>query len=102
MRAGWVTFVSMHILWACGWLGLFGALAPFASAQDLQTVIREFRESRLEVIQQQILSTRFQQCRTALDSAPRAQYTSRLDELYTQYKHLSGDKEPRVPNCDQT
>lgn len=103
MRAGWVTFVSIHILWVCGWLQVLGFAAPYALANEFNSVATEIRASRLETLQQQILSTRYSQCRTASDSPPRIQYNARLDDLYQKYIELSPNgKPPRVPSCDQT
>lgn len=36
IRVGWVVFVTFHIGWVCGWLGVLGMASPFVAAHDLK------------------------------------------------------------------
>lgn len=36
IRVGWISLVSFHIFWVCGWLSVLGLSPPFAQASDIQ------------------------------------------------------------------
>ena len=108
MRSAWVGLVSFHMVWVCGWIGFTGLEAPFARASDLRvtsdqlTVIAsQLQEDRIERLELAIQTVRGQQCRTAVDSPARQNYTDRLNELYNKYWALT-KREPHVPRCDET
>jgi len=108
MRGTWVAVVSFHMVWVCGWVGFAGLEAPFAKAADLSKanmnlsqISKQLLEDRVERLDLAIQTVRGQQCRTAVDSPARQNYTDRLNELYRKYKDLTGT-DPHVPRCDET
>lgn len=104
MRMVWIGAVSGHVAWVCGWLGVLGIASPFARADvqvQVASIVMEIRAERADRLDNQIQTVRASQCRTAIDSAARQNYTERLNELYKQYYELTG-REPHVPRCDET
>lgn len=104
MRSAWYGIISFHMVWVCGWV----LEPPFAKAGDLKDATRELslittqlKQDRADRLDQAIQSVRGLQCRTAIDSPARKNYTDRLNELYSKYVELTG-REPHVPSCDQT
>lgn len=105
----WKGWVTCSLCWILGLAGTIGLVAPFARANEVdkisKTVVQvaeNLREARLDRIDERIQNVRAQQCRTAIDSPPRKNYTDQLNDLYAQYVTLSGGKAPRVPRCDET
>lgn len=101
LRSTWVGLVSFHMVWVCGWISFAGVEAPFAKAADMASITKQLLEDRVERLDQAIQTVRGQQCRTAVDSPARQNYTDRLNELFRKYTELKGH-EPHVPRCDET
>lgn len=108
MRSTWIGVVTFHMVWVCGWISFAGLEAPFAKAADmsdatkhLQVIALQLQADRVERLDQAIQSVRGLQCRTAVDSPARQNYTERLNDLFKKYTELMG-KEPHVPRCDET
>lgn len=99
VRAMWVTLVSIHILWVCGWLAFFGVVSPFASATSLDQISSDLRGDRIERLETEILAVRKEQCHADTPEI-RSQYSERLQELVTKYESIAR-KEPRIPACDE-
>lgn len=97
MRTGWVTFVSAHIMWVCGWLAFAGLSSPFANATSLETLTKLVMEDRVDRLQREILDTRTKQCKSTSESEMQL-YTELLNDLYLKYQALQG-KSPLVPDC---
>lgn len=100
MRSAWVAFVSIHILWVCGWLTPVGVSSPFAHSDSLDTLTKLVMEDRIDRLQREILNTRASQCHAAPDSATRELHKEILDDLWAKYKKLAL-ADPRVPRCDE-
>lgn len=108
MRSTWIGIVSFHMIWVCGWISFTGIEAPFAKAADLLKttdqlilIAAQLKQDRVDRIDQAIQTVRSQQCRTAVDSAARQNYTDRLTELTRKYKELTS-ADPHIPHCDET
>jgi hypothetical protein len=108
VRSTWVGIVSFHMIWVCGWISFTGLEAPFAKAVDmseankhLQIIAMQLQADRIDRLDQAIQTVRGLQCRTAVDSPARQNYTDRLNELFRKYVELKG-VEPHVPRCDET
>lgn len=103
MRAAWVTFVSAHILWVCGWLAILGPVmsSPFAHADTLDQLTKIVTEDRIDRLQREILSTRVLQCQAIAGTKTRDLYTDLLQELWDKYKSMRPLTDPRVPSCGE-
>lgn len=108
MRSTWIGVVTFHMVWVCGWISFAGLEAPFAKAVDmseatkhLEVITLQLQADRVDRLDLAIQTIRGQQCRTAVDSPARQNYTDRLNELFRKYMELTG-KEPHVPRCDET
>ena len=105
VRAAWVVFVTFHILWVCGWLGIFGLAPPFAVAAeyakkaDFQTIVEQIKQDRLERLEHDILTVKTSYCKAQNEESKR-QYAQRVQELIDRYYAIEHNN-PRVPNCDE-
>lgn len=108
VRGTWISVVSFHMIWVCGWISFAGLEAPFAKAadlvqatQNLTLITKQLLEDREERLDLAIQTVKAQQCRTAVDSPARQNYTDRLNELRRKYVEITG-REPHIPRCDET
>lgn len=105
VRAVWVIFVTVHILWVCGWLSILGAAPPFAAAaeyakaEEIKEITKQLKEDRLERLEHDILTVKTSYCKATNDEAKR-QYAQRVQELIDKYYKIDY-KNPRVPTCDE-
>jgi hypothetical protein len=105
VRAVWVIFVTFHIMWVCGWLGILGLAPPFAAAaeyakaSEIKEMANQLKLDRLERLEHDILTVKTSYCKADNQEAKR-QYAQRVQELIDRYYAIDHNN-PRVPNCDE-
>jgi hypothetical protein len=68
VRAVWVIFVTFHIMWVCGWLGILGLAPPFAAAaeyakaSEIKEMANQLKLDRLERLEHDILTVKTSYC----------------------------------------
>lgn len=97
IRILWVLGVSMHIVWACGFLSFLG-LVGFAKADDMQKLQQTVAASARVTLSQEIRSQAGVRCRS-VDPLVRDSITRYIDSLQTEYERIAGQRYPE-PACE--
>jgi hypothetical protein len=97
IRLAWVSFVTGHILWVCGWLAWMGVASPFARASDFDTLQQNAALSATIAVQRELRDEYAAQCVTA-DPVVRVQLDHYIDVLQAQYHKLTNTYYPD-PGC---
>jgi hypothetical protein len=97
VRVAWVSFMTFHVFWACGWLTVVGLATPFASASEVKDLVQEVRDARKEALEKDLIQIRGFQCRAETQDA-KQNFTIKLQELIDRYYDLTR-KNPWIPDC---
>ncbi len=98
IRVGWVSIVSIHIAWVCGWLGFVGLATPFARAADVQDIQKTLRVSAEIQLQSELRAQKNMWCKNT-DEKTRETIMHRIDELRRNLREIAriedGTAEPQ-------
>jgi hypothetical protein len=97
LRILWVLVVSVHIAWACGWLGAIG-LVGFARATDVSQIQQTVNASARVTLSQEIRAQSRIRC-ISTDQAVRDSLARYIDSLQTEYERVAGARFPE-PSCE--
>ena len=95
LRILWVLTVSIHILWACGWLSAIG-LVGFARANDVNQIQQTVNASARVTLSQEIRAQIRVRC-TTTDQAIVDSLTRYIDGLQFEYERIAGQRYPEFP-----
>jgi hypothetical protein len=95
LRILWVLFVSIHIAWACGWLGTLG-LVGFAKASEVAQIQQTVNASARVTLSQEIRAQIRTRCSTT-DQAITDSLTRYIDSLQSEYERIAGQRYPELP-----
>lgn len=98
MRVSWITFVTVHIFWVCGWLTVFGVISPFADAADLAELQRTAAVSARLSLAQEIRTQLLAKC-LVTDPRVKESLAVTIDKLQIEYSQYAGTRYPE-PKCD--
>lgn len=98
VRVGWVALVTFHILWVCGWLAPLGFVAPFAYANDVNS-LREatYVSARINIADE--IRKQVAICRAQSDPNVRLAIASQIERLQEEYKKFSGGQKYDAQTC---
>lgn len=97
IRLAWVAFVTVHILWVCGWLAWMGITSPFARASDFETLQKNAALSATIAVQREIRDEYTARCSTS-DPNVSDKLDRYIDVLQAEYLKLTGKYYPD-PGC---
>lgn len=92
-RAAWVSTLTVHILWACGWFTAFG-LSGFARADELREHAQFLSRIEIQLLEKAMFDTRVTQCRATQKQV----YAERLQEMLTRHREAAGVGY-QLPSC---
>jgi hypothetical protein len=95
LRILWVLFVSIHIAWACGWMGAMG-LIGFARASEVDQIQQTVNASARVTLSQEIRVQIRARCSTN-DQAIADSLTRYIDSLQGEYERIAGQRYPEFP-----
>jgi len=96
VRIGWVSLVSVHIAWVCGWLAAIGLHAPFAYAGDVEKLQRTVNLSAQLNLAQEIRSQTVAKCRSQ-DQQVKEALARYIETLQQEYAALTNTRYPEPP-----
>lgn len=94
----WVFFVTFHIAWVCGYLQVVHLPPPFADNAIVERLREDLRQTEIDLYGQQIISLRYQQCRSS-NATERMAYAQEIAFLRRRFI-LFASREPFIPDCD--
>lgn len=100
IRTGWVFFVTGHVLWVCGWLTAMGLASPFASAADVDKLLRA-AQVNARISMQTELRVQIRAWCIAEDPEIRQLAWRRIDELRSDLLEIAKIQTPE-PECRAT
>lgn len=97
IRVGWVLIVSLHIAHVRGWLIVVGIASPYASASDVDKLLRA-SEVNARISMQQELRVQVRLWCTTPDAEIRSSALHRIDELRNDLRDIA-KVETTEPTC---
>jgi hypothetical protein len=94
LRVLWVLFVSIHIVWACGWLSAIG-LVGFARADDVNRVQQTVNASARVTLSQEIRAQFRVRC-ASTDQNVVDSLTRYIESLQFEYERIVGQRYPEA------
>ncbi len=99
LQIAWVSFVTFHILWVCGWLGFAGLATPFARAADFNQLQASSNITASLSIAQEIRAQVQLLCET-LNPTSRNAIITTIDKLQVDYIRYSPSHQSYpLPSC---
>lgn len=99
LQIAWVSFVTIHILWVCGWLGFIGLQTPFAKAAAFDELQQSSNITASLSIAQEIRAQVQLLCET-FNPTSRNTIIATIDKLQVDYMRYSPTHQPYpVPSC---
>jgi hypothetical protein len=98
VKSGWVTIVSVHILWICGWLVYIGIAAPYVGSGQFSMFASSINDDRIDRIDNEIPTLVDRICDMSTNPTDKISYRRKLQTLISKYNKLAGH-DPHVPSC---
>ncbi|MGH7743931.1 MAG: hypothetical protein ACREQ5_03810 [Candidatus Dormibacteria bacterium] len=99
LRVAWVSIVSFHILWVCGWLAFIGLASPFAKAEDFARLAKNVQISATINLSRELRDEYGVYCESKTrDPAAAAAVLKYIEQLQVEYQQIIGTRYPE-PQC---
>ncbi len=99
LRTGWVLFVTFNIARGAGWLAYLGFMSPFASADDVDKLLRAAQVTA-RINMQTELRVQIRAWCTTPDDEIRALAWNRIDEIRHDLREITKIDTPD-PRCER-